>query len=278
MQLINLLYLFYYSGNIEVIPTFHYGHFEIKCKLPIHKGAFPSFWLWGCGPHSYEEIDIFEYSWSMFKEDLSDREIGRRYTVGIWYNPDDCSFAFPNVTINDRQYNPLNIPRGRLFPLISERESSLDEWHTFSCEWTPNYVRWYLNGSLINVVKGQEKIPQNPMTLKVNYSIDSLALNTDHTPYTPVWMGPDSMTVDYIKVTSLKFDCDTDEQITSTDELEHFDYKVKHSIEFGNGEEPLVFPEGFNDTFRATSSMVFNGRIAIPMGSIVSFSMSDCGY
>lgn len=43
-------------------------------------------------------------------------------------------------------------------------------------------------------------------------------------------------------------------------------------------EEPLVFPEGFNDTFRATSSMVFNGRIAIPMGSIVSFSMSDCGY
>ena len=44
---------FYFSGAIEYVKNiwfpdqgkFQYGYFEILCKLPIHQGAFPAFWL-----------------------------------------------------------------------------------------------------------------------------------------------------------------------------------------------------------------------------------------
>ena len=46
---------------------FSYGYFEIECKLPVHAGAFPAFWLYGHDelgvPGSYREIDIFEWEW-----------------------------------------------------------------------------------------------------------------------------------------------------------------------------------------------------------------------
>ncbi|MBR4155708.1 MAG: hypothetical protein IKU01_03265 [Bacteroidales bacterium] len=38
--------------------------FGIRCKLLVHQGAFPAFWLWDSKTGEYyEEIDIFEYTW-----------------------------------------------------------------------------------------------------------------------------------------------------------------------------------------------------------------------
>ncbi len=61
--------LHYFSGIIEANHKFHYGYFEIRCKLPIHQGAFPALWLWDASEalHFYEEIDIFEFSWHLKK-------------------------------------------------------------------------------------------------------------------------------------------------------------------------------------------------------------------
>ena len=68
--------LYYFSGEIDHVKAtddspdgrFRYGYFEIECELPIHRGAFPAFWLWfgSKDPMNsyYEEIDIFEFSWA----------------------------------------------------------------------------------------------------------------------------------------------------------------------------------------------------------------------
>ena len=60
----NHQWLYYYSGMIESLPKdttagdnirtnnlpsprFRYGYFEIRCKLPVHEGAFPFKYLYG---------------------------------------------------------------------------------------------------------------------------------------------------------------------------------------------------------------------------------------
>ena len=63
-------WLYYYSGCIETIQKFLYGYFEIRCKNPVHQGAFPAFWLWGNGTRKYEEIDIYEYMWDLTTDTL----------------------------------------------------------------------------------------------------------------------------------------------------------------------------------------------------------------
>ena len=70
-------WLYYYSGCIETLEKFQYGYFEIRCKLPVHEGAFPAFWLWGYNDGRYEEIDMLEYMGNITYT------IHTRHTLGI---------------------------------------------------------------------------------------------------------------------------------------------------------------------------------------------------
>ena len=109
--------------------------FEIRCKLPTHKGAFPAFWLHNAsktpGNMFYEEIDVFEYSWWITSPSGPNHNTpgmgsNRCYTCGLYYNDTD-------TTHQDHSY-------GRTFPLIPNGSSSLEEFHTFGCEWLPDHV------------------------------------------------------------------------------------------------------------------------------------------
>lgn len=260
-------HFFYYTAAMETRRKFGFGYFEIRCKLPIHRGAYPAFWLYGTGVNedSYEEIDIFEYSYSFFKPGNTQDQIGRRYTMGIWYNPNEVCFDFSGDSL-DSKY------RGRLYPQIPINHPRLDEWNVISCEWAPSYVRWFLNGELVNGVWRDALIPQNKMWLKLNYSIDSTAMS-EGVVYQP---QDDEMVTDYIRVLKLKTDCDAEEDIYNLEELENFEYSVKKYIRFWGGARPLVFPNDFNDTFRATDGISLTGSMVVPLGAQVSFAISYC--
>ena len=88
----------YFSGALISVNNgihyhkYKYGYFEIRCKLPVHQGTFPAFWLWDANKDTnnryYEEIDIFEYTWGITKpEDYSHSNgLGdnRCFTAGIY--------------------------------------------------------------------------------------------------------------------------------------------------------------------------------------------------
>ncbi|MDD3687572.1 MAG: family 16 glycosylhydrolase, partial [Bacteroidales bacterium] len=203
--------LYYYSGYIDVcdslnpgVQDFLYGYFEIRCKLPVHRGAFPAFWLWGGGTY-YEEIDIFEYSWLFTEYDWNSNTPGfgssRCFTTGIYLDEIDMD-SVPSFA--------------REYPVISPSEPDLAEWNTFACEWSPGRVIWYFNGEIVNEHYG-EGVPYRPMTLKANYALDSEVLDEDSLPRTDYF--PDKMTIDYIKVNKLKCDCGNPATIPDTPSL-----------------------------------------------------------
>ena len=163
--------LYYYSGMIETpTPMFRYGYFEIRCRLPIHKGAFPAFWLWDAkdsnqssDPH-YEEIDIFEFSWNIGE---SPNWIGNPNPHGL---PDPYTFT-TGIYFNDNSAAPY-ISYARNFPTLPSGSLDLSNWHIFACEWMPDHVRWYCDGNLVNEFYESLYIPHRLLTLKTNYAID----------------------------------------------------------------------------------------------------------
>lgn len=262
--------LYYFSGEIDAyddsnpaVVGFRYGFFEIRCKLPVHRGAFPAFWLWGNDPF-YEEIDIFEYSWEVSKK-LQDDGIPiadgspRCFTGGIILKyPEETSYS--------------HVSRKR--PIIPDSEPDLSQWNTFSCEWSPNRVVWYFNGSVVNYYYG-DSVPSGPKTLKTNYALDNWVINSTNTPITNCF--PDTMVIDYIKVHKLKCDCDSSVIILNNTELAGFDYQVKKSIMIaGASNDSVYFPTYSKSIFRATDFIILKKNFNIPSGSELELIVHEC--
>lgn len=246
--------LFYFSGNIETIEEILYGYFEVRCKLPVHRGAFPAFWLWG-GGGSYEEIDIFEYSRSWDTEGTA-----RRFTTGFYKRLEGDSTGYDSFARN--------------YHIIPDAETDLSEWNIFACEWSPKRIIWYLNGKIINHYNGDE-VPSHPMTLKINYSIDNYALNNGNPPI-PAWKGTDSLSIDYIKVYQLKKDCDTDVVIENTEQLVNYEGGHKRSIFIGSVENAIAAPDNLNLTLRASESITIDGAFELPRGAKLNIIVHGC--
>lgn len=160
--------LYYFSGEIDTRTKFQYGYFEIQCKLPVHQGAFPAFWLFSSssvpGNSYYEEIDIFEYSWWISSPQSPNPNppgtgSKRCYT---------CALCF-NDTENIRDGHIY----GQAYPLIPSNSSDLDHFHKFGCKWTPEHIVWYFDGNIMNDYSHADSIPHRLLTLKTNYAIDS---------------------------------------------------------------------------------------------------------
>lgn len=245
----------FWSGHVETDNSlFSFGYYEIRCKLPTHMAAFPAFWLFGNGPSSYEEIDIFEYSWTKILPNYSDG--GRLFTTGFWINRSEAIFpgeADSCVVMGHR---------------LESNVASLDDWHVFGCDWSPNYIRWFLDGKLIHSYSVANRIPKSPKRIKVSYAIDTLALTNN-------WTGTGKMTVDYVKVFRLKQDCNTTANVRTYNELLRFQYGVKRFIYFTPYNQ-LIFPTNTGMTFRSVNGFRLTGAIRIPIGCSVSFIAQDC--
>jgi beta-glucanase (GH16 family) len=271
--------LFFFSGEIDYYNEqmtdygrFKYGYFEIRCKLPIHTGAFPAFWLWyadSISPNNryYEEIDIFEFSWSF--ENFPNGHNNPHphgagnphcFTTGIHYSD----------TTNHLHWKHS---KARNFPMIGD---SLNHWHSFACEWLPEHVIWYCDGNIVNEYHNPDNIPQHSLTLKTNYAIDKYALHDHLFGDTLIWKSSDKMIIDYIKVYQLNWDCNTDETIAQQSDLEYFDYGVKKSIDITASIEPVHVGNTDKVTFRATNSFEITGPFQVDYGGEMTAIMQSC--
>lgn len=252
--------LFYYSGNIENRQYFQYGYFEIKCKLPFHKGSYPAFWLWRADSTQveqyYEEIDIMEYD----------------YGINI---ANGASTIYSLGCLNDVNGTNAIARFGNHITLPSNND--ITHLHRYGCEWLPDRITWYLDGEAISEFINQDYIPFHPMVLKANYSISNSALYSPNLANQyPVWTESDVMTIDYIMVSKLKWDCSTDEVITSQSDLNNFDYKVKKSITVTSSiEDVIVYPINIVN-MRVSDSFVINGPFEVRSGGVFSVLAHDC--
>ena len=111
------------SGSMN----FQYGYFEIRAKLPKGKGIWPAFWTNTIFTQAYSEIDVFE----MFGSSNNIHSTAHR-----WWMMDAGAGheQMMNYVPAERDYTLKN---GELFN---------DAYHTFGCEWTEDYLAFYLDG------------------------------------------------------------------------------------------------------------------------------------
>ena len=258
--------LLYFSGEIDTRRQFRYGYFEIRCKLPVHQGAFPAFWLYSSsdttGNSYYEEIDIFEYSWGVSSPSGNNPNppgtgSNRIYTCGIYFN--------------DTENNPHDHSYGKAYPTIPSNSSDLGQFHTYGCKWTPDHVVWYFDGNIMNEYTDADSIPHRLLTLKTNYAIDAYYKRTEG-----IWEGPGEMLIDYIKVYQLDFDCLTDETITCQTDLDNFDYAVKKSISITSSLGQPVVSSSDRITFRVTDLFAITGAFEIKSGAEFTIHQKSC--
>ena len=250
--------IFYYSGTIETTAMYWFGYYEIKCKLPIHAGVKTSFWLFGPGPHSYEEIDIFEHSETMFPN-----QPDRGFGCGLWYNPNNINQLPQGEDPGaEHTYN---------YYAIDSEIPDLTQEHTYACEWLPDKITWFFDGKIIFEYDDRNGIPQYPKRLKVTHPVLGTALNHG----VPEWLGTDNVTINYIKYYRLEFDCDTDISIQNVSDITNYQPGVKHSVTIGSS-GGLEMPNNTNITFRASESISINNETTIPAGAQVTMIIQGC--
>lgn len=115
----------YTSGRVSTQnkKTFIYGLFEVRAKVPQGKGYLPAFWLMANDEDKYGqwprcgEIDCMEVMCHDTKTLYGTLHYG----------------------------NPHNESQGSY---VLEDDSFSDNFHTFSCEWEPGKIKWYVDGIL----------------------------------------------------------------------------------------------------------------------------------
>ena len=109
-----------YSARVNTIEGWTYGYFEASLKLPKGKGTWPAFWMmptvWSGWPDG-GEIDIMEH-------------------VG-------CVPTEVSSSIHCKKYYHAIGTQKTAAKKIS---TVMDEFHTYALEWTPEYIRTYVDG------------------------------------------------------------------------------------------------------------------------------------
>ena len=115
----------YTSGRISTqnLKTFTYGRFEVKAKVPKGQGYLPAFWLMANDENVYGqwprcgEIDCME---------VMGQDTKKLYGTIHYGNPHAESQG--TYTIKDGE------------------KSFSDDFHTFTCDWEPGKITWYVDG------------------------------------------------------------------------------------------------------------------------------------
>lgn len=115
----------YTSGRISTqnLKTFTYGRFEVRAKVPNGQGYLPAFWLMANDENVYGqwprcgEIDCME---------VMGQDTNKLYGTIHYGNPHAESQG--TYTIKDGEM------------------SFSDDFHTFTCDWEPGKITWYVDG------------------------------------------------------------------------------------------------------------------------------------
>jgi beta-glucanase (GH16 family) len=141
------------SGNTNEYPfstaflstkgkqSFHYGLFELICKVPEHEGMFwPAFWLYG--EQWPPEIDIFEMMNTQAIENKGTQYFSTTYH---WSK------------------NGVHKQKGRR---LKSKQILSDEYHKYSLLWTKEKMVWYFDDMPIYQITGNS--PKKPMYIIIN--------------------------------------------------------------------------------------------------------------
>lgn len=251
--------LYCYSGAMEALNPgeFLYGYFEIRCKLPVHRGAFPAFWLYKESDGEYREIDIFEYSWNIEGD-------ARTTTRQIYYKKVD---------------EPATKTYAKVLYTVPDMQDDLSAWHTFALDWSPGRVVFYVDGKATNSYTGPG-VPDKPMGLIVNYSIDNFIgrrdeFNEDIQYFDPPEDFPSEMIVDYVLVKKYRSQCTADVSITGQNELNLFDGSFYRSVQINGFNQPISFSSYPNSIVRGATILV-EANTEFPLGKEVELVTHAC--
>ncbi len=173
----------YTSGRVLTKNKFtqRYGRFESRMKLPAGQGVWPAFWMQGDASGSAGtawpgrgELDIME---------------------NVGYEPTSVhgSLHGPGYSGGSAISKRYTLPGGAKFS---------DAFHTFSVEWAPNEVRWYVDDVLYqtrtpaDLPAGTPWVFDHPFYILMNFAVGGQ------------WPGdpsastafPQSLLVDYVRV------------------------------------------------------------------------------
>ena len=112
------------SARMNTSASWEYGYMEASIKLPKGKGTWPAFWMMpddqSLGWPDCGEIDIME-------------------EVGVDAN-------YTSSSIHCESYNHVKNTQKTASRYTKGAE---DEFHTYALEWTPDYIKTYVDGELL---------------------------------------------------------------------------------------------------------------------------------
>jgi beta-glucanase (GH16 family) len=140
--------------NSDISFQQKYGYFEIRSKNPKGPATWPAFWLTGANKWP-PEIDIFEM-------------YGRK------------SGKYVNNQYATIHYGKAGSPsRGFLSKKVNLPNNTDTLFHTYGCEWTPNYIKFFTDGRLVAFIKVGKRLRQwmdEPMVIILNNAFDEAYL------------------------------------------------------------------------------------------------------
>lgn len=154
---------------------FKYGWFEARVKLPKGKGLWPAMWLKRSDKANSQEIDVFE-----LVDPTAERLAFHLHGGNNGSTPWDWT---------------TDEGKGRKF-YEPGKGSLADDFHVFAVDWQPGWVRWYVDGKLVQECNDKARVPDGAMYLLFNFAVSgSWPGNPDAT--TPF---PAELLIDWVKV------------------------------------------------------------------------------
>ncbi|TVR76870.1 MAG: glycosyl hydrolase family protein [Chitinophagaceae bacterium] len=281
---INGRYFDYSSGIIHSNYSFHYGMFEIRCKIPKGKGFWPAFWLYSIPQGVNNEIDIFEF-WNKYS-----------YPPPFFQETFDLnkSVSRPNMTVH---YDDDNY--GKCGPEDYSGPDFSENFNTFTLVWDPYKIQWFVNGELkqksyrFYTTLGQEVdcngvnafnsylrnniYPQSPMHIIANLAIQGPDGNKGPNSSTPF---PSSLEIDYIRYWT-KAPCDSLVEIKSNNDLNLSSSSSRYNFIVGKEiliEDDVHINHGQQVSFIASDKITVRPGFSAEAGSSVLFKIEECGF
>ena len=140
-------------------------------------------------------------------------------------------------------------------------------WHSYGIEWSPSKIIWYIDGFPVRLFPNHGVV--DPVRIILNLAIEPGYLPNSSTPF------PSHMYVNYVKVYSLRNDCDKYLNICNYNFSNH-DNRVKHSIIIGDGNCINSLAVGDEIYLRATEEVRINGDFTVPVGAELYIDVNPC--
>ena len=109
------------SGSVSTYEHFKYGKFVTRMKSPDKKGTVSSFFTYFDGPHT---------------SDADFNELDIEIVPSVSHNPLSLNMIYGDVDsyekVESHEYAHAFNPH--------------TDWHTYTMEWTPEYVSWAIDG------------------------------------------------------------------------------------------------------------------------------------